>query len=224
VLRFVGYAATALASSVATVASMVAIIGYRAPTSFPIVQGIDIPDCVDVQEGDQGVPSIASQERFLDELQKYNGQVVYIKGLTVFVGGCEGDTNASVRAAPDRFKRHFQSALFRYEKNDLKWSDGIAVGGEVTVGFRKVYGGKHDFVLLTTRAPTKTSMFSDPTCGENCYGAQGLYKVNVSEAENIIQNTLTPFPDTGSVIDAYQCTTAKLNAKTEWQRFTACRF
>ena len=49
-------------------------------------------------------------------------------------------------------------------------------------------------MLLTVISPGKGQYFSDPGCGENCFGAHGLYKVSVSSSEGVTLNNLEPFP------------------------------
>ena len=67
------------------IASTVAILRYRAPASFPIVKGIDIPGCVERNPEETNIPE---QERFLNDLTKYNRQVVFIDEFSIGTFKC----------------------------------------------------------------------------------------------------------------------------------------
>jgi hypothetical protein len=220
--KLIGYLLTGVLSALAAIASTVAILGYKAPASFPIVKGINIPGCYDVDEGDAELPG---QDRFLHDLEKYNRQVVFIDQFSIMVGACT-EYDPKTKKDRDKFKEHYSNKYFSYERNTLRYdSNANIIGGAVTVGFKKAFGGAgYNVMLLTVIAPEKDHYFSDPNCNENCYGAQGLYTVSVSSNEGLIVNKLEPFPATSGLIDAYQCTLAKLNAKTTWEKFSACRF
>lgn len=217
--RLIGYILTALAA----IASTVAILGYRAPASFPIVKGIDIPGCVERNPEETNIPE---QERFLNDLTKYNRQVVFIDEFSIGTFKC-GEYLSRNKKTRDEFKEYYSNGYFDYLVNTLRYDSNEVVpsGGTITVGFKKVYGGAgYAMMLLTVISPGKGEYFSDPGCGENCFGAHGLYKVSVSSSEGVTLNKLEPFPVTSALMDTYQCTLAKLDARTIWEKFSACKF
>src|ERR1039458_2883380 len=220
--RFIGYFITGIVSALAAIASTVAILGYRAPASFPIVKGIEIPGCYETDETEVSLPE---HDKFLHELEKYNRQVVFIDQFDIMVGWCT-DYDPKTKKERNRFKEHYSNNYFTYEETTLRYdSNANIVGGAVTVRFKKAFGGAgYSQMLLTVVAPGQDHYFSDPNCNENCYGAHGLYTVSVTSNEGVTVNKLVPYPATSWLLDAYQCTLAKLNAKTIWEKFAACRF
>ncbi len=220
--RLIAFILTGVVSALAAIASTVAILGYRVPASFPIVKGIDIPGCYETDETDV---NLQEYDKFLHELEKYNRQVVFIDQVDIMVGSCI-DFDPKTRKERNKFKEHYSNSYFTYEENTLRYdSNANIIGGAVTVGFKKAFGGAgYTQMLLTVVAPGKDHYFSDPNCNENCYGAHGLYSVSISSNEGVTVNKLEPYPATSGLLDAYQCTLAKFNAKTMWERFAACRF
>lgn len=83
--RTMGYVGSAMGGGLAAAASMVALLGYRGPTSFPIIHGIDIGVCA--PSGDY-TPTVAQQRELLDDLEKHKRQLVFISDLTIYGWGC----------------------------------------------------------------------------------------------------------------------------------------
>lgn len=129
--RLIGYILTALAA----IASTVAILGYRAPASFPIVKGIDIPGCVERNPEETNIPE---QERFLNDLTKYNRQVVFIDEFSIGTFKC-GEYLSRNKKTRDEFKEYYSNGYFDYLVNTLRYDSNEVVpsGGTITVDSRR---------------------------------------------------------------------------------------
>jgi len=217
--KALGYIATGIGGGLAAAASTVAVLGYRGPTSFPIIRGIDISVCAPT--GDW-TPSVAEQRRFLNELESHKRQLVFIADLTIFGWGCWDALEG---------KKPTEKVRQSYGNDDFDFIDDTLIGvnlgeikgGALTIGFKKVAPSDPGIWLIVS-APPNENYLADIGCGENCFAAHGLYKVTFNSAEGYTTYRLDPFPATSAVIDAYQCTLEKLDAKTWWQKFSACRF
>jgi hypothetical protein len=217
--KTLGYLATGIGGGLAAAASTVAVLGYKGPTSFPIIHGINIAVCAPTSEG---TSSLAEQRRFLDELEKHKRQLVFIADLTIYGLGC-WDTSSS-KKPPERVRQGYGNEDFDFIDNTLV-GDNLAEikGGALTIGLKKVAAGAPG-VWLIVGAPQNENYLVDIGCGENCFAAHGLYKTTFNAAEGYTIYRLDPFPATSAVIDAYQCTLNKFGAGNWWQNFSACRF
>lgn len=138
---------------------------------------------------------------------------------------------AGVAGTPPKDRRSSEKARQAYGNDDFDFIDNTLGGkglddirgGALTIGFKKVAPGDPG-VWLIVGAPPNENYLTDIGCGENCFAANGLYKITFNSAEGYTTYKLNPFPATGAVIDAYQCTMAQLDANTLWQKFKACRF
>jgi hypothetical protein len=165
-------------------------------------------------------PTIDEQRQFLEKLEQRNRQVVFISELTIYNYGC-WPNGAKISAAE---RQKLSNKLFEYVQNDLRSERN---GGSLTIGFKRFYPAPNvpgSYVHLIVGAPKSDNYFSDDNCGENCFAANGLYRISVHSAEGFSFFKLEPFPASSSSIEAYQCTLEKNAAKSYWERLFACRF
>jgi hypothetical protein len=218
--RLAGHVLSGVIAGVTVVAGLAAIAAYRSPSSFPVVRGIDIVVCRSAVDDETSLPE---QARFLGELQRFNQQLVFVTDMTIYNYNCFDSLNPS-RAA--KIKKMKENENFELLEDDLN-GDMPDLKGSITVGFSKMAKTKEylmNEIALTVRAPGNDQYLTDIGCGENCFGAHGLYKVTFAAAEGTARYRLDPFPATSAILDAYQCTLNKLQAKSSWERFVACRF
>jgi hypothetical protein len=217
--KIASHVLSGIAGGIAVLAAALAIVSYRSPSSFPIVEGIDITVCQPSES-----PDVATQQKFLNELEAHNHQVIFIKDLTIYNFSCFGEPRPN---NAERAKEARSNESFEFVESDLKMMDDGTFGGKsITIGFRKIGDSDRSLsrTLLIVGVPNKEHYFSDTGCGENCLGAYGLYKVTFDDNEGFAFYRLTPFPATTAILDAYQCTLNKISAKGIWQKFSACRF
>lgn len=159
----------------------------------------------------------------MKELEKLNQQLVFVTDLTIYNYGCFDTPNPN-RAL--RLQEMKANENFEVLRSSLE-GDLPDLTGSITVGFSKMAKSPDhamNEIALTVRAPGNDQYLTDIGCGENCFGAHGLYKVTFFVAEELAIYRLDPFPATTAILDAYQCTLSKLQAKNAWERFVACRF
>lgn len=195
--------------------TILGILSFKSATSYPVLEGIDAYVCMSPFEEDvEKQKSLSKQLGFYNRALELNHQLVYVRDLRI--------QHYPPQGKPKKGEPLCTNELFELFANNLK-SDG----GTMEIGLPALAHsesiGLSDVILIVGK-PTDSNAFSDDSCDEHCFGALGLYRVKVNLEEGFRTIRLDPFPASGTLIDAYQCTLDKLAAKTAWERFLACRF
>jgi len=201
------------------IATGVAVFGARGPTSFPVVDGIETAVCVSVENS---AANLEKQNRFLSDLANYNTRLIYLSRFSIYGYGNWIDPAKASGKAKRRLEKQCQNDYFDLIKHTVR--DNNEPGGAITIAFKAFEKDMPNGVWLEVAAPKSEAYLVDTGCGENCFGANGLYKVTHSAAEGQEIYRLQPFPATGGVLEAYECTLEKMKAKKWWEKFLACRF
>lgn len=193
-----------LGAAVGISATVIAILSYLAPQTYPVIEGPELYACPDKLEAKEKF----AIKNFFDEMIKHRNSYAYIKELTIGIGGCGLFGSEYASNKPKKFN---EVTATESKKSDL-----------LTLTYHTLSNTGETYILMV-HTSIDDYPFATSNCNENCIGADGVYQTRIIFNEGFVIADLARAPIVDSVARSYECAINKVKAKNWWQEFWACR-